>query len=106
MVYDDKSALEQMHCALLLKLMRKHGLGSLIATPVEALDASTPSFRKTLVDTVLVTDMSVHFDWMQRLGQLADGSVKMSREEKKTLVCQALIKCGDISNPVRSDVCS
>lgn len=29
-VYDDKSALEQMHCSLLLQIMRHHGLGTLI----------------------------------------------------------------------------
>ncbi|KAG8903775.1 3',5'-cyclic-nucleotide phosphodiesterase [Tulasnella sp. 403] len=109
-VYDDKSALEQMHCALLLQLMRKHGLGHLIATPTESAPSGhhrqSGEFRRLLVQTVLITDMSLHFDWMGKMGQLAkdlerDPEAALSREDVKLLVCQALIKCGDISNPTR-----
>ncbi|KAG8971842.1 3',5'-cyclic-nucleotide phosphodiesterase, partial [Tulasnella sp. 427] len=125
-VYDDKSTLEQMHCALLLQLMRKHGLGHLIATSSEiagfaALAAPCHSsehghgfkssdateFRKTLIETVLITDMSLHFGWIAKLGQLAkdvekgEALAKNSATDVKMLVCQALIKCGDISNPTR-----
>ncbi|KIO25419.1 hypothetical protein M407DRAFT_92010 [Tulasnella calospora MUT 4182] len=126
-VYDDKSTLEQMHCALLLQLMRKHGLGHLIATSSEistfasmaapcasssehshgfkCSDAS--EFRKTLVQTVLITDMSLHFGWIGKLKELAkdvekgEALTKNALADVKMLVCQALIKCGDISNPAR-----
>lgn len=125
-VYDDKSTLEQMHCALLLQLMRKHGLGHLIATSSEIsifATMATPctssndhnhgfkcsdakEFRNTLVQTVLITDMSLHFGWMGKLGALAkdvekgEALTKNSLADVKMIVCQALIKCGDISNPV------
>lgn len=116
-MYDDKSALEQMHCALLLQLMRKHGLGHLIATPTELAHMTSfggcgdhcgdGEFRKLLVQTVLITDMSLHFDWMKTLGELAkeleaDETAATAKENVKLLICQALIKCGDISNPVRA----
>ncbi|KAG8929515.1 3',5'-cyclic-nucleotide phosphodiesterase [Tulasnella sp. 417] len=126
-VYDDKSTLEQMHCALFLQLMRKHGLGHLVATSSEIFtfaSMATPctsstehahgfkcsdasEFRKTLVQTVLVTDMSLHFGWMGKLGELAkdvekgEALTKNALPDVKMLVCQALIKCGDISNPAR-----
>ncbi|KAG8955138.1 3',5'-cyclic-nucleotide phosphodiesterase [Tulasnella sp. 424] len=129
-VYDDKSTLEQMHCALLLQLMRKHGLGHLIATSSEISNfasmaapctssssssehghgfkcSDATDFRKTLVQTVLITDMSLHFGWMGKLGELAKDAEKGEALTKNALVdvkmtvCQALIKCGDISNPAR-----
>ncbi|KAG9005504.1 3',5'-cyclic-nucleotide phosphodiesterase [Tulasnella sp. JGI-2019a] len=138
-VYDDKSALEQMHCQLLLNLMRKHGLGHLIDTaplartkpradslgetsglppPLRSTKSSAPlkgrleaspasAFRQLLVQTVLITDMGLHFEWINKLRTLASDVEKhgvdavSGREDVKQIVCQALIKCGDISNPTR-----
>ncbi|KAG8872732.1 3',5'-cyclic-nucleotide phosphodiesterase [Tulasnella sp. 331] len=139
-VYDDKSALEQMHCQLLLNLMRKHGLSHLIDTAplprtkprADSLDTGEPglpprlrtikssaplrgrleaspasAFRQLLVQTVLFTDMGLHFDWMNKLRALASEIEKSGidavsgRADVKQLICQALIKCGDISNPTR-----
>lgn len=113
-MYDDKSALEQMHCALLLQLMRKHGLGHLVLTSTEAARCSgsesgchgNGEFRKLLVQTVLITDMVLHFDWMGKMKELAKDvqsgdTSRRALDEIKLLICQALIKCGDISNPVR-----
>lgn len=65
-------------------------------------------FKKLLYATVLATDMSLHFDWLKQfkdLGKRARAGlcVDMPEEEEtaaRTLVCQALIKCADISNPV------
>lgn len=95
-VYDDKSALEQMHCALLLPIMRHHGLGHLLDRPL-----SGPFFRELLLGTVLATDMSVHASFMQRFKAFAAGESALSEPEQKVLICQALVKCADISNPVR-----
>jgi hypothetical protein len=65
-------------------------------------------FKKLLYATVLSTDMSMHFDWLKRfkdLGKRARAGlcVDLTEEEEtiaRTLLCQALIKCADISNPV------
>lgn len=94
-VYDDKSALEKMHCTLLMHAMRYHGLGSLLDRPEHG-----PRFRKLLLETVLATDMSVHFEFMARLTALVDGDDTLSIQLRRVLMCQALIKCADISNPV------
>ncbi|THH12773.1 hypothetical protein EW146_g7382, partial [Bondarzewia mesenterica] len=94
-LYDDKSPLEQLHCTLLLHLMRRQGLGCLLDNP-----KSGARFRKLLLETVLATDMRVHLDFMKRFKRIVDGE-KLDDMNKKVLVCQALIKCADISNPCR-----
>jgi hypothetical protein len=92
-VYSDKSALEQMHCALLLQVMRQHGLGQLLD--------HKPGFKKLLLWTVLATDMSVHQEFMRRFKDVVVlRGEEEEEEERKVLMCQAMIKCADISNPV------
>ncbi|TFK46808.1 HD-domain/PDEase-like protein [Heliocybe sulcata] len=95
MVYNDKSALEQMHCVLLLSLMRQHGLGHLLDRPGRG-----PALRRLLLQTVLATDMSLHKEFMELFKDLLAGNESDPRR-RKVLVCQALIKCADISNPCR-----
>ena len=82
-------------------------------------------FRKLLLMTVLATDLSVHGEFMRRFDRMlverngpsgesaaaegpGPGGGKTGPEdelfERKMLLCQALIKCADISNPVRPSV--
>ncbi|CCL98761.1 uncharacterized protein FIBRA_00766 [Fibroporia radiculosa] len=93
-VYDDKSVLEQMHYSLILQLMRHNGLGSLLDRP-----NSGPLFRKLLLGTVLATDLSLHQEFMTNFADLVAGG-EVGEHKRKVLLCQALIKCADISNPV------
>lgn len=83
-----------MHYALLLTIMRHHGLGSLLDRP-----QTGPSFRKLLYETLLATDMSVHYTFMESFKSMTEGE-KVSKSRRKVLICQGLIKCADISNPV------
>ncbi|CDO77061.1 hypothetical protein BN946_scf184473.g5 [Trametes cinnabarina] len=94
-VYDDKSVLEQMHYSLIMQIMRHHNLGFLLDRP-----GSGPLFRKLLLGTVLATDMGVHFDFMNEFRHLLRGA-NFPDLKRRILVCQALIKCADISNPSR-----
>ncbi|KDQ58673.1 hypothetical protein JAAARDRAFT_57566 [Jaapia argillacea MUCL 33604] len=94
-VYDHKSALEQMHYAFLLKIMRYHGMGRLLDRPITG-----PLFRKLLLETVLATDMSVHYDFMKDFQTLLDGKGGEAFN-RKIVVSRAVIKCADISNPCR-----
>ncbi|PCH39434.1 HD-domain/PDEase-like protein [Wolfiporia cocos MD-104 SS10] len=96
-VYDDKSVLEQMHYSLILQIMRHNGLGELLDRPQHG-----PAFRKLLLGTVLATDLSLHAEFMANFTELAGPQGHTVGEHKrKVLVCQALIKCADISNPCR-----
>ncbi|PVG01404.1 HD-domain/PDEase-like protein [Serendipita vermifera] len=136
-LYEDKSALERMHCMLLLKLMQKHDMGFLISPQTEL----GKEGRRVLVGTILATDMSWHFQWFEGFGRAmkerrakasAGGTLeapdlivnssgdewvleKENPEEKpvdersqeeidmedRLFLCQALMKCADISNPCR-----
>lgn len=98
-MYDDKSALEQMHYALLLQIMRHNGLGDILDRP-----HSGVRVRKLLSAVVLATDMSVHFDFMKNFTLLVRGT-EYNLVDRTTLLCQALIKCADISNPVSFNYC-
>lgn len=115
-VYDDKSVLENMHCMLIVHLLRKHGFGFLLgpASPAEAkklparAEIDSRGFRRVLYSAILATDMALHFAWIQRLKDFAEvmqGEEEVDREsmfeEDRVMLCQALIKCADISNPVR-----
>ena len=93
-VYDNKSALEQMHYTLLLSIMHHHGLGVLLDPTKRG-----TSFRRLLYKTLLATDMSVHFDFMSSF-QASLSEAPLDPLKRQVLVCQALIKCADISNPV------
>ncbi|KAK6902664.1 hypothetical protein I203_107922 [Kwoniella mangroviensis CBS 8507] len=105
-VYDDKSVLENMHCMLIVQLLRKHGFGFLIEgaphSPSQTIDQK--GFRRVLYSTVLATDMSLHFAWIQRLKDFDEGlrEGEIGEDEyDRVMICQALIKCADISNPTR-----
>lgn len=95
-VYDDKSILEHMHYALLLSLMRNHGLGTLLDRPEFG-----AVFRKVLFLVVLATDMSMHVDFMAAFkAHIQSRHGHSDTLKRRILTCQALIKCADISNPV------
>lgn len=100
-VYDDKSVLENMHCMLVVRLLRKYGFGSLVSSlPIPASssnsDPSSPwavgpaagfdthGFRKVLYSSVLATDMSLHFAWIARLKSFGAGLHTDSRSASKS----------------------
>jgi hypothetical protein len=75
-------------------------------------------FRKSLYATVVSTDMSLHFSWIKEFRLLgkrlreSDAELAVEDEvngvdllptedENRIMICQAIIKCADISNPVR-----
>ena len=63
-----------------------------------------------MINSILATDMGVHFKYMADLGNLQekfsdnkrslDGWNVKQKEEFKELTCGLLIKCADISNVV------
>lgn len=99
-LYNDRSVLESFHCAAYSQILRRFW--------PKAFSDST--MRKLMINSILATDMGLHFKYMSDLGNLqekiahdngvSDGwSVKV-REEYKDLACGLLIKCADISNVV------
>ncbi|KAH8105589.1 hypothetical protein DFH11DRAFT_1481780, partial [Phellopilus nigrolimitatus] len=87
---------KQMHCAFLLPIMKRHGLAHLIDQSLAGMQ-----FRRLLLDTVLATNMGVHMEFMQRFARLMENPQDFDITQARILLCQALIKCADISNPSR-----
>lgn len=98
-LYNDQSVLEAFHCAAYSQILRRHW-------PTAFNDKA---IRKLMISSILATDMGVHSEYMQQLGQLqekihestdTDSWSPKDREVYKVLTCGLLIKCADISNVV------
>lgn len=100
-LYNDRSVLESFHCAAYSQILRRYW-------PKAFADSA---MRKLMINSILATDMGLHFKYMSDLGNLQekiahdkgiiDGWNVKIREEHKDLVCGLLIKCADISNVAR-----
>lgn len=99
-LYNDRSVLESFHCAAYSQILRRYWPKAF----------SDSGMRKLMINSILATDMGLHFKYMADLGSLQEKiahdrgmidawSVKV-REENKDLACGLLIKCADISNVV------
>lgn len=100
-MYNDKSVLENYHCAAYSQLLRRHWPKL----------ATISGFRSTMISTILATDMQRHFDYMNQLGELkekvSDNENPMEqwsdkdKEHARELVMAILMKAADISNVAR-----
>ena len=100
-LYNDNSVLEAFHCAAYSQILRRYW--------AVAFDDS--KMRQLLINTILATDMGVHFKYMSDLAELRNKLAKDRDTQNwseadtckaKTLACGLLIKCADISNVVSS----
>ncbi|EPS38709.1 hypothetical protein H072_7532 [Dactylellina haptotyla CBS 200.50] len=99
-MYNDKSVLESFHCAAFSQVLRKHW----------PITQTVPNMRRLMIDSILATDMGLHFDYMSQLDRLKqklkqDKGMKNWDEKtigaNRSLLCTLLIKCADISNVAR-----
>ncbi len=100
--YNDRSVLENYHCAAYSQLLRRHW---------PALHNIT-GFRATMISTILATDMQRHFEYMNSLNDLkakakngdlddVDSWSEKDREHTRELIMALLMKAADISNVAR-----
>jgi hypothetical protein len=99
-LYNDRSVLESFHCAAYSQILRRYWPASF----------EDITMRKLMINSILATDMGLHFKYMQDLGNLQeklahnnnslDGWNLKILEEYRDLACGLLIKCADISNVV------
>ncbi|ORX62559.1 HD-domain/PDEase-like protein [Hesseltinella vesiculosa] len=101
LVYNDRSVLESFHSMTLFQLMKKHRLDQIG-------DASTTNyqeFRKTVVTSILATDMSLHNDYVakfkEQTARFRTSHSALDEDQERLLLCSAIIKCADISNVAR-----
>jgi len=107
-VYEDKSVLENFHTVTLIHMLRKHQFDYLLGGDFGHLGDQATSFRKVLEASILATDMSRHFafvnqitDMGRRFGERHSGRSASTIEADRLLLCSGLMKCADISNPTR-----
>lgn len=98
-LYNDKSVLESFHCAAYSQILRRYWRNAFGDT----------AMRSLMINSILATDMGIHFKYMSDAGNLqqklhdnggTEGWNVSVLEEYKTLTCGLLIKCADISNVV------
>ncbi|KAL6715902.1 3',5'-cyclic-nucleotide phosphodiesterase [Lecanora helva] len=99
-LYNDRSVLEAFHCAAYSQILRRYW-----KTAFEDV-----SMRGLMINSILATDMSLHFNYMKDLGNLQDkvhdnhgidGWSPQTLSEYRVLTCALLVKCADISNVAR-----
>lgn len=100
-LYNDKSVLEAFHCAAYSQILRRYWKAAFEDIPMRGL----------MINSILATDMGLHFNYMKELGNLqgkvyhnkgTDGWSSQVLDEYRILTCALLVKCADISNVVRT----
>lgn len=99
-LYNDRSVLEAFHCAAYSQILRRYWPQAFADIPM----------RKLMINSILATDMGLHFKYMIDMGNLQEklssnddsieGWTPKALEETRDLVCGLLMKCADISNVV------
>lgn len=99
--YNDKSVLENYHCAAYTQLLRRHWPSL----------SSIPGFRSALISNILATDMQRHFEYMSNLKDLKskvedseespDHWSDKDKSHTRELIMALLMKAADISNVAR-----
>jgi hypothetical protein len=98
-LYNDRSVLESFHCAAFSQILRRYW--------PSVFDHG--KMRSLMISSILATDMSLHFKYMKKLGDLkaklaANGSIdawaESVKDEQTANISALLIKCADISNVV------
>jgi len=98
-LYNDRSVLEAFHCAAYSQILRRYWKVAF----------EDVSMRALMINSILATDMSLHFNYMKDLGHLqdkvhhnhgTDGWSPQTLSEYRVLACALLVKCADISNVV------
>ena len=97
-VYNDKSVLENHHCATLFAAMKECDIFGALST------AQKREVRDLMISMILSTDMAVHFKNVDRLSAaLSAGDLDLSKRDDKSFVLEMLIHSADVSNPCRQE---
>ena len=94
--YNDISVLENMHCSLTFDLLRNN---ESVDFTKSWSDEQYLLFRRVFIQSVLATDMKVHFDLTAGIQKLA-GLEDLTSGENKKIVYQSIVHAADIANPV------
>ena len=120
LLYNDRSILENYHCTVTFSLLRQQELDFMAKWSHEQRD----DFRSSVINTILMTDMALHANFVQRWQEcfgtemknrdpidnratttssprLRSSAVMAISESRRHLLLAAIVKCADVSNPAR-----
>lgn len=98
-LYNDISVLENHHCALTFELIDQTGLTKCIP------DQLYREVRKTIIASILGTDMSKHTDSLSKFACVPVNNDVLTLDEQITIV-SSFVHFADLSNPLKQfDVC-
>jgi 3',5'-cyclic-nucleotide phosphodiesterase/cAMP-specific phosphodiesterase 4 len=98
MIYNDKSVLENMHAYRTFQILRSKSCN--IHSKLSQTDFK--AFRKIVVDSIIATDLSLHF---YKINQLREGlydDKTLEDEAFKHLALQLTLKCADLGHGAKS----
>ncbi|ORX52877.1 HD-domain/PDEase-like protein, partial [Piromyces finnis] len=99
-LYNDKSVLENHHCAMSFSILFKEQNNFL-----EHLDKEKVNdFRETVISLVLATDLAEHLQILTLFKKKILNIPKCVQREDKILLMKILIKCADVSNASKDKV--
>ncbi|KAJ3050263.1 cAMP-specific 3',5'-cyclic phosphodiesterase 4D [Rhizophlyctis rosea] len=101
MLYNDKSVLENHHCASAFEVLQRDGCNFLSGLDKK----SWRALRENVVDMVLATDLAQHFSLLTMFKKkvlAGDSFDPVGQREDRSLLMQMLMKCSDVSNPTKS----
>ncbi|KAK9763554.1 3',5'-cyclic-nucleotide phosphodiesterase [Basidiobolus ranarum] len=101
LLYNDQAVLENYHTTSLFLLMKKHEFNFF----GDQFTSEFKDFRKLVVNSILATDMSAHFEYIRSFteqNKRLESSTKLDAIQEKISFCSAILKCSDISNAARS----
>lgn len=99
-LYNDHSVLENHHVALAFQLTLQQNSNVNIFGNLSREEFT--SMRHSIVEMVLATDISRHFEYLVRFNKMNIVDVPNEVKEGNSMtICNMLVKCADISNPTR-----
>ncbi|VDN51106.1 unnamed protein product [Dracunculus medinensis] len=105
LIYNDQSVLENHHVALAFQLSLQPSNNVNIFARLTRDEFI--ALRQAVVDMVLATDMSRHFEYLTKFQQTVDTLQQLlkncdePRNSVSISICRMMIKCADIGNPTR-----
>ena len=98
MRYNDSSVLENMHIALMFKIMKETGRNVLSELGKEEWVA----IRRLLIELILHTDMSKHFEILGSFRTWAQMNPELDGYENKVMALSMALKCADIGHAAKA----
>lgn len=104
--YNDRSVLENFHISTAFSIMNSNPALNVLRNIQEHDRAKNTNdarmFRSLVVDMVLATDLSHHFDCQTRLRACLAGKVDYNQTNDMSLICSAVLHAADIGNVAKS----